>query len=83
VRRKVQDLFEDREHDDRRVACSTVHAAKGLERDVVWMVGDTFRVLPGNKPRDREERNLYYVAVTRAKRELRIVGEINRRPGRR
>lgn len=49
----------------RAVCLSSVHRAKGLERERVWMLMDTFR--PG---RSVEEDNLWYVAVTRAKREL-------------
>lgn len=72
---RTEQLFRD---DDpmTRIVCSTVHKAKGLERDRVWMIGDTFRLWSG--PKYQEERNLYYVAVTRAKSELYIVGEVSR-----
>lgn len=53
---------------ERAVCLSSVHRAKGLERNKVWMLADTFR-----KDRSREEGNLWYVAVTRAKRELVMV----------
>lgn len=54
----------------RAVCLSSVHRAKGLERERVWMLMDTFR--PG---RSVEEDNLWYVAVTRAKRVLlRVTG---------
>jgi DNA helicase-2/ATP-dependent DNA helicase PcrA len=47
---------------------STVHKAKGLEADRVWMISNTFR-----PERSQEEKNLWYVAVTRAKSELFLV----------
>jgi DNA helicase-2/ATP-dependent DNA helicase PcrA len=60
------------------VTLSTVHSAKGLEWDslfVIWMTDGWF---PSNRFRDEfddleEERRLLYVAATRAKRELHFV----------
>lgn len=51
----------------------TVHAAKGLEWDVVFVVGLENGLFPGeralNSPREiEEERRLLYVAITRARR---------------
>lgn len=46
------------------VVCSTVHKAKGLEADSVYVLSDTFKF---NGP---EEDNVRYVAITRAKRRL-------------
>lgn len=61
----INKLF--REGDDRkdRVILSTTHKAKGLERDRVFMLHNTYK--PG---KNIEEDNLTYVAYTRAKREL-------------
>lgn len=73
---KIERLFSDDGDARARVLLSTVHKAKGLERDRVWMLGPTFRVWSG--PQWEEDRNLYYVAVTRARRELRIIGEVRR-----
>lgn len=53
---------------ERSVCLSSVHRAKGLERERVWMLADTFR-----RGRSLDETNLWYVAVTRAKRELVLV----------
>ncbi len=55
--------------------CSTVHSAKGLEWDalfVIWMMDGWF---PSSRAYDafedmEEERRLLYVAATRAKRHL-------------
>ena len=51
-----------------RVICSTAHKAKGLETDNVWLIRKTFMKWPGV-----EESNLYYVAITRAKKRLMMV----------
>ena len=64
------------------VTLSTVHSAKGLEWDnlfVIWMTDGWF---PSNRFRDEfddleEERRLLYVAATRARRELHFVYPLN------
>lgn len=50
------------------IVLTSAHRSKGLEADRVWMLRDTFRPEKGT-----EERNLCYVAITRAKRELVFV----------
>src|SRR5262249_55955615 len=53
------------------VVLSTIHSAKGLEWDVVFMIGVEDGVLPhANNDDVEEERRVAYVAVTRAKRLL-------------
>jgi superfamily I DNA/RNA helicase len=47
-----------------QIVCSSVHKAKGLEADRVFVLKDTLREWP------EEEKNISYVAITRAKREL-------------
>lgn len=47
------------------ITCSTVHKAKGLESDRVFLIKETFR-----KGRSNEEDNIWYVATTRAKAHL-------------
>ena len=58
------------------VTLSTVHAAKGLEWDSVHVIGASDGLLPYAAARTREaideERRLAYVAVTRARRSLRL-----------
>lgn len=49
------------------ITFSTVHKAKGLETDNVWLLGETFSA------QDDEERNICYVAVTRARKCLYLV----------
>lgn len=50
------------------ITCSTVHRAKGLEANRVFLIADTFR------DATTEEQNICYVAITRAKNTLVIVG---------
>jgi DNA helicase-2/ATP-dependent DNA helicase PcrA len=63
------------------VTLMTVHAAKGLEWDEVFVVGlndgtfPTYRVLEhGDDANLEEERRLLYVAMTRARHKLHITG---------
>ncbi|MEJ5128882.1 ATP-dependent helicase [Comamonas sp. MYb21] len=59
-----------------QVHLSTIHASKGLEWDTVIVVGVTEGVLPIRYAKDdwalEQERNLLYVAVTRAKGALHL-----------
>ena len=53
-----------------RVALCTIHKAKGLEWDTVFVVGCTDNFFPSNRDdaaQLEEERRLFYVATTRAK----------------
>ncbi|WP_353987604.1 ATP-dependent helicase [Ruicaihuangia caeni] len=58
------------------VTLATLHSAKGLEWDHVYLVGAAEGLLPISHARDErgveEERRLFYVGVTRARRSLRI-----------
>lgn len=61
------------EDDQPRVTLMTVHAAKGLEFDAVFITGLEEELFPNANARlfpkeMEEERRLFYVAVTRAKR---------------
>jgi DNA helicase-2/ATP-dependent DNA helicase PcrA len=53
------------------VLCSSVHKAKGLESDRVFVLQDTFY----RRGKTLEEDNCMYVAVTRAKNHLTLVKE--------
>jgi superfamily I DNA/RNA helicase len=50
----------------------TFHASKGLEFDHVWMIGCENNVIPDDESPTDEERRLFYVAMTRAKKTLTI-----------
>ena len=58
------------------VTLSTIHAAKGLEWSSVFVIGLTEGYLPivyAQKPEEiAEEKRLFYVAITRAKRNLML-----------
>ncbi len=68
----------DRKQDKKGVTLMTVHAAKGLEFDTVFVSGLEEGLFPHeamdeSAERDEEEeRRLFYVAVTRAKNRLYI-----------
>jgi DNA helicase-2/ATP-dependent DNA helicase PcrA len=68
VRARITALFSDTD-DTRRIVCTTTHKAKGLERDRCWVLAETF-----TQGANVEEDNLWYVAITRAKTQLCIVG---------
>ena len=69
-----------------RVTIMTIHAAKGLEFDIVYLPGWEEGVFPsqrsldeGGLPSLEEERRLAYVAITRARRQATIMHAANRR----
>lgn len=65
---RIEGLFSESDGDADRVTLGTTHKLKGLEADRVWMLEDTYRRAQGG-----EEANCWYVAVTRAKTDLRMV----------
>jgi superfamily I DNA/RNA helicase len=68
VRARIEALFSDKD-DSHRIVCTTTHKAKGLERNRCWILADTFSTAT------TEEDNLWYVAITRAKSELCLLGQ--------
>ncbi|MFL6775687.1 MAG: ATP-dependent helicase [Sphingomicrobium sp.] len=69
-----------------RVTIMTIHAAKGLEFDIVYLAGWEEGVFPSQRSLDEgglasleEERRLAYVAITRARRRATIFHAANRR----
>ena len=80
----VMDNDEARQGD--RVTIMTIHAAKGLEFDTVYLPGWEEGVFPSQRSLDEgglaaleEERRLAYVAITRARRRCTILHAANRR----
>jgi DNA helicase-2/ATP-dependent DNA helicase PcrA len=70
------------DRDDERMVLSTIHSAKGLEWQcvfVIWVVDGRFPSAYSFLTDDEleEERRLFYVAVTRAKRHLFMTYPIN------
>lgn len=69
----LSDLEEGDTTDEKRVTLMTIHAAKGLEFNTVFVVGLEENLFPnqmamGSQRELEEERRLFYVAITRAKR---------------
>jgi DNA helicase-2/ATP-dependent DNA helicase PcrA len=80
----VMDNDADRESD--KVTIMTIHAAKGLEFDNVFLAGWEEGVFPSQRALDEggnasleEERRLAYVAITRARKRCIILHAANRR----
>ena len=73
--KNIKTIFGDKEKNS--VIFSTVHKAKGLEADNVWILSPEKMPHPMAKSAaDREqERNICYVAITRAKKNLNYVGK--------
>ncbi|WP_114520201.1 UvrD-helicase domain-containing protein [Altererythrobacter sp. ZODW24] len=72
--------------EEEKITIMTIHAAKGLEFDNVFLVGWEEGVFPSQRSLDEgglasleEERRLAYVAITRAKRKCTILHAANRR----
>ncbi len=67
--------------DGKGVVIATVHGAKGLEFDTVFVVGCEEKIFPitrDDKDDLEEERRLMYVAITRAKKDLFLTSASSR-----
>ena len=74
------------QRDEPKVTIMTIHAAKGLEFDTVFLAGWEEGIFPSQRALDEgglasleEERRLAYVAITRARRRATILHAANRR----
>ena len=75
VIKAIENIFKE---DGEGIILSTIHKAKGLESDVVYLylphlLPSKYAKMPWEL---QQEDNLYYVAVTRAKKKLIIVKEV-------
>lgn len=69
---RIDELFGDSSN-GARVICSSTHKAKGLEAERVFLLRYTYLQPRRGQELSQEEKNLFYVAVTRAKHELTLV----------
>jgi DNA helicase-2/ATP-dependent DNA helicase PcrA len=79
-------MANDEDRDREKVTIMTIHAAKGLEFDTVYLPGWEEGIFPSQRALDEgglasleEERRLAYVAITRAKRRSTVIHAANRR----
>jgi DNA helicase-2/ATP-dependent DNA helicase PcrA len=73
----LTDADDEEERDGDTVSLMTIHAAKGLEFPAVYAVGLEENLFPsqmavGSREDLEEERRLFYVAITRAQRQLTV-----------
>lgn len=73
----LTDTDKDDKSDNNKVSLMTIHAAKGLEFPYVFIVGMEENLFPSqmslsSRPDLEEERRLFYVALTRAEKEVRL-----------
>ncbi len=66
LRGKDADTYYDRE----AISLLTLHAVKGLEFPIVFIVGINEGILPVSEEKEEEERKLLYVGMTRARKQL-------------
>ena len=73
----MTDMDNEDEEEQHKVTLMTVHSAKGLEYEFVYVVGMEENLFPSQRAMEtpdglEEERRLFYVALTRAKREATL-----------
>lgn len=72
-----QTLKENQFNSNEKIVLSTIHGSKGLEFDQVFLIDVNPQIFPGFKATEgdalEEERRLFYVALTRAKKVLEVL----------
>lgn len=73
----LTDADNEKNEDGNKVALMTIHSAKGLEFPYVYIVGLEENLFPSqmslsSRPDLEEERRLFYVALTRAEKEVTL-----------
>jgi DNA helicase-2/ATP-dependent DNA helicase PcrA len=79
----ITDLDNDKSDDHNKVTIMTIHSAKGLEFNNVYIVGLEEELFPSRMSFEsaedlEEERRLFYVAITRARKKIFISYAQNR-----
>ena len=75
---KEETQRQQKEQNEKRegVTIATLHSSKGLEFDKVWIINVNEEIIPYRKAQLEsqleEERRLFYVGMTRARKELRL-----------
>lgn len=83
----LQTREDNEESKEDQVSLMTIHASKGLEWDIVFLAGVEEEILPHNKTiREEEslieeERRLFYVALTRARKRVVMTAVESRKKG--
>jgi len=72
IRKKMEGRDAKKDGDSSAVSLMTAHGSKGLEWDFVWIVGAEQGVFPDESASIQEERRLMFVAMTRARKHLRV-----------
>ena len=77
----LTDLESEKHDNQETLTLTTIHQAKGLEWDVVIVIGLTEGLFPHQRCLEtedqvEEERRLFYVAMTRAKRHLLLAAPL-------
>ncbi len=72
IRKWLEEAWSQNQGGSQGVKILTMQTAKGLEADVVCVVGFDNGIIPNNRGSDghQEQARLFYVSMTRAKREL-------------
>ena len=84
--RQLKLQAEVRQENPKAIQLMTMHGAKGLEFDTVFIMGANEKIMPYKKAETveelEEERRLFYVAMTRAKKRL-VISYTKERNGKR
>lgn len=74
--KELKETWKQQEADTEVITFLTMHGAKGLEYDTVFIIGANEDIIPYKKAQSEEdieeERRMFYVAMTRAKKQLTI-----------
>jgi hypothetical protein len=74
IKSKLLDSDEDKvKENNEGVTICTIHKSKGLEWDMVFIIGLSDKHFPCSDSKIEEERRLFYVAITRAKQKLYMI----------
>lgn len=76
IEARLVNLFQDTDEKSKpAVIFSSVHKAKGLEWNRVFILRETFNRKVADEAQAKEEANIYYVAITRAQKHLILVSK--------